>query len=70
MSASRAYDRPYATMEFVCKCGVRCRIDIEIGSLAAADSFQHCDLDRARIVGGPILSAWEQRDGEWNRTSY
>ena len=64
-----AYDRPYTTIEFECKCGVKCRVDIEVGSPSAADSLQHCALDKARIVGGPILRAWEQRDGEWNQPS-
>lgn len=53
----------YTGVEFVCKCGVRCRLDVSIESPAALQSYQHCGEDEARLLPGPLVSVWEERNG-------
>jgi hypothetical protein len=66
MSTSPVYDRPYTPVEYDCKCGVKYRIDFEsYNGPCAGQSFQHCTMDDARILGGPILRVWEERNGKW-----
>jgi hypothetical protein len=67
MSSSPVYERPYASVEFVCKgCGVEYRVDFEfVTGPYAAQEFQHCVNDEPQFLGGPIVAVWEKRRGEW-----
>ena len=51
--------------EFTCACGTKCRILCEpVGMGAAVQPYKHCDKDKERYLGDPIV-LFEMRDGEW-----
>lgn len=57
----------YTEVEFACKCGVRCRVDVTVEAAAALQPYQHCGKDEARLLPGPVVALREERNGEWVR---
>jgi hypothetical protein len=56
----------WTPMEFTCKCGVKCRLDVElIAGPVAGQFYKHCGKDVGDYIPGPIIAAWEERDGVW-----
>jgi hypothetical protein len=56
---------PTHYLEFVCKCGVRCRVDIEGGARIGAETYHHCNEDEYHSIPGSIIATWEERGGAW-----
>ena len=52
-------------LEFVCKCGIKYRVDIEKPRPGARQiepaSYKHCSKDEERIIPGRITQVWEER---------
>ena len=60
------YRAQWTTDEINCKCGVKCRVDIEVvGGVFAAPFYQHCSKDVGKLMPGLLLSLWEERAGAW-----
>jgi hypothetical protein len=51
-------------LEFVCKCGMKYRVDIEKprpGVRQVEPAFyKHCSTDEERIIPGRIIQVWEE----------
>jgi len=65
------YPQSWVPVEFVCQCGVKCRVDVEhIAGSFSASFFRHdCGKDEDRdLPQGRVFAIWEERDGKWERT--
>jgi hypothetical protein len=64
------YPASWTPLEYRCKCGRNVRVGAQIilGPFAAQE-YQHCDKDETHFLPGPIFAAWEERGGQWVRTS-
>ena len=52
--------------EFVCKCGVNVRVDVEVVGLSGFPRpVVHCDEDVQDRHLGRTIRMWEERDGTW-----
>lgn len=60
------YAKPWTRVEFVCECGTRCRIDVELDDgQFSGHAYQHpCGTTKARYVPGKILTLREERQDE------
>ena len=60
------YRKPWTRMEFVCECGTKCRIDVELDDgQFSGRVYQHpCGRTTAHYVPGRIMAMWEERLGE------
>jgi len=58
---------PYTPVEFICKCGIKCRVDCEfIPGPSASPFYQHaCGNDEGDYMPGPIIAVWEEHNGTW-----
>jgi hypothetical protein len=61
------YPAQWTPMEYDCKCGTKCRVDVEfITGPFSAQAYQHtCGKDEEHQMPGPIIASWEERDGAW-----
>ena len=61
------YPDRWTPMEYVCKCGAKCRVDVEVflGASVGGETFRHCRNDEAHLIPGPIIAKWEEHDGSW-----
>jgi len=60
------YPTQWSRFEFTCKCGVKCRVDVERTSgMAAGPFFQHCPEGEQKYIAGRLIAKWEARDGSW-----
>jgi hypothetical protein len=59
------YPAQWTPMEFVCRCGVKCRVDFEvIFGPYSGQIFRHpCGKDEGRYVPGPIIATWVEQNG-------
>ena len=52
-------------LEFVCKCGIKYRVDVEAQRPGARQIepafYKHCSGDQERIIPGRIIQVWEER---------
>ncbi len=52
-------------MEFLCKCGVKRRVDVEVVlGFSQSEPFflrAHCSRDEEHFVPGRIIQVWEER---------
>jgi hypothetical protein len=64
------YPDRWTPMEYLCNCGVRCRVDVKVilGPSAGGESVQHCKDDETHLIPGPIIAMWEEHGGQWMRT--
>ena len=67
MEPTIQYPAKWTPMEYVCKCGIKCRVDVEfILGMYAAPAYQHtCGKDEVHHMPGPIIASWEERGGKW-----
>ena len=71
MATKPMYPQSWVPVEFVCPCGVKCRVDVEhVTGPFSAQFFQHgCGKDDGRALPGPrVIATWEERSGKWERT--
>jgi hypothetical protein len=62
------YPVSYIPLLRICKCGVRHRVDCaDPGIGSTSHLFQHCEQDHGVDLIGPLLGAFEDRDGLWIR---
>ncbi len=51
-------------LEFVCKCGIKYRVDFEAQRPGARQIepafYKHCSKDEERIIPGRIIQVWEE----------
>lgn len=62
-----AYPTQWVPISYVCNCGLKVRADVKIvlGTQGGA-FYQHCAKDTGKAVPGPLIAAWEEKDGSWN----
>lgn len=65
------YPASWTPLEYRCKCGVNIRVGAQIifGPFATPEYQHECGKDETHILPGPIVAAWEERSGQWVRTS-
>jgi hypothetical protein len=63
------YTKPWTRVEFVCECGTRCRIDVELDhSQFSGHAYQHpCGTTQAHYVPGRIMRMLEEPRNEMCR---
>jgi hypothetical protein len=61
------YPATWNPVKFTCKCGAKCRIDVEVSPMSAAGDpfYEHCIEDEGRQMPGPLIAAWEERSNSW-----
>ncbi len=67
MATKPIHPQTWVPMEFVCQCGVKCRVDFEhIAGPFSPQFFQHdCGKDEGRDLPGRMIATWEERNGQW-----
>lgn len=57
------YPDPWTRMEFVCECGTKCHIDVELldGPFVGQAYLHPCGTTAGRYVPGRIIRMWEER---------
>jgi hypothetical protein len=59
------YPDQWIRMEFVCECGTKCRIDVELlDGPFVGHAYQHCGTTTGRYVPGRVIKMWEGREAE------
>jgi len=55
------YSKPWTRMEFLCECGTKCRIDVELDDgQFSGRAYQHpCGTTAGHYVPGRIIGMWE-----------
>ena len=63
MDPNVRYPEKWTFMEFVCKCGMKCRVDIEVipGFRQGGEFFRHCSQDEDHFLPGPVIQIWEEK---------
>jgi len=59
-------------LEYRCKCGKNCRLEVEPMPLRVGDSlnFRHCKDDEVHTFPGPFAAWWEEHPGQWVPISF
>jgi len=62
------YPLDWMPTEFTCKCGTKCRVDVEFSRWVEVMNFyRHCGKDKGQYFPGRIIASLEERDGVWVR---
>lgn len=64
MAGNNTYTGLLFQKEFICDCGIRCRVDASVEVACAPDSYQH-RCGKLHPLAGPYIAAYEERNGAW-----